>query len=109
MARSHFTVVMLDIAGVMAMVLGIAGMYGVISYAARSTVKRQSQRRWRCAPISELIAGCFNLDRPREDTNTNRKGNDRLGTVCLSFPPARSPSCPWQKSQRRISNCRGGL
>jgi len=44
MARSHFTVVMLDIAGVMAMVLGIAGMYGVISYAARPTVKRQSQR-----------------------------------------------------------------
>jgi putative ABC transport system permease protein len=38
LARTSFTLVMLGIAGVMALVLGIIGMYGVISYAV-------SQRR----------------------------------------------------------------
>src|SRR5262249_31803063 len=33
MARTSFTLVMLAIAGAMALVLGIAGVYGVISYA----------------------------------------------------------------------------
>ena len=57
MARTSFTLVMLAIAGAMALVLGIVGIYGaVIAYAVsqRTCARSASAWRWACGSPSEL-------------------------------------------------------
>ena len=39
MARTSFTLVMLAVAGVMALLLGVMGIYGVISYSVAQRIR----------------------------------------------------------------------
>jgi formate hydrogenlyase subunit 3/multisubunit Na+/H+ antiporter MnhD subunit len=52
LARASFTLVMLGIAGTTALVLGIIGIYGVISYVVASASK---VRRLSFDPIATLL------------------------------------------------------
>jgi hypothetical protein len=49
MARTSFALIMLGIAAVMALVLGVVGIYGLIAYASRSA-RARSASGWRSAP-----------------------------------------------------------
>ena len=54
MARTSFTLVMLAIAGIMALVLGVIGIYGVISYAVARRTREVGIRLALGAPPAEL-------------------------------------------------------
>ena len=57
MARTSFTLVMLAIAGAMALVLSLIGIYRVISYAYRSA-RAKSAFAWRSERKRANCAGC---------------------------------------------------
>ena len=59
MARTSFTLVMLPIAAGMALLLGVVGIYGVISYAGVAAHARDRHPRWRSAPSNRTVRQMF--------------------------------------------------
>ena len=80
LARTSFTLVMLAIAGAMALVLGVAGIYGVISYAVaqrpprdRDPHRARGASSFRDAPVRRARHGA------RRDRHRHRPGRSLRG------------------------------